>query len=833
MRVGLDDCILLVPTFTKNARMVDGSSALHGGRAWPNRFAVIYRLSKVTLTNVIQGGEDVIQLEPPETPAPVFAIRAFKTAIFGTPQDTERTDVHTLPNSKEVSKTAEALNFADIDSIKVSDALSRRRSSEENLAPPAGADLLAPLYSPTKPTGILLTPGTAGNRRKTVSFGTSVVDNEGRKPVHDGPSGLPDNCPGKFPSPWERSAGSQMTRPRTKLTKTLFDVRDADAEAASGQSKPTGYSNGTVKSLETDHIEPDPNDKPTENEADATIDLNDPRSRSGRYWKSEYSGYQKKTKEEMKRLVKYKQMAKSYAKKKDSEAMDLGEKLREERDKVKKMEGQIQELASQIAAGRRNGDKSGPDQAQLMKELARQTALALEYKGKVDDFQAALEEHAPSSSHEHHSRVKNYTSPRTEKTLVQTSVELKKAREQLQEMKSLRGEISVHKNKLEEAEKKSLALEGERATLQMSLARVKEEMTKYEQRREDKQRQREAKFDMERTRHKERLMEMKLEYQKSLQDSEMAWNEERVRLKDQIATLSAATKSQSSLQREDWEVESKATDPHRLEWQQQQRKTLQELRQAREESSNLRIENEKLRIELRNAHTANPNPQDDQQPQKPSLLDESFLDIWTQPEVKDVSQSLQARHREAPKQNSANEEAPTERNSALNDRDMNSNAGLTAMPKHSPRRPSPSTHKPGDHTRYQKSPSHPSPRLAQVTTKMHPVSSLEYGDLPYRTDDSPRPSMFNMALSPPTIKPLSMPLNTATIQSRHYAVAKSRDAGIRRTVSSRVGSLASASGRPNLPPDRVAAAKARLEQKNAEKRLIKHSGKENEGAQGA
>lgn len=31
--------------------------------------------------------------DPPETPAPVFAVRALKTAIFGTPQETRHVDV--------------------------------------------------------------------------------------------------------------------------------------------------------------------------------------------------------------------------------------------------------------------------------------------------------------------------------------------------------------------------------------------------------------------------------------------------------------------------------------------------------------------------------------------------------------------------------------------------------------------------------------------------------------------------------------------------------------------------------------------------------------------
>lgn len=49
-----------------------------------------------------------------------------------------------------------------------------------------------------KLNGILMTPGTAATRRKTVSFGAHVVDNEGKKSIVPGRSGLPNNCPGNF-----------------------------------------------------------------------------------------------------------------------------------------------------------------------------------------------------------------------------------------------------------------------------------------------------------------------------------------------------------------------------------------------------------------------------------------------------------------------------------------------------------------------------------------------------------------------------------------------------------------------------------------------------------
>ena len=120
-----------------------------------------------------------------------------------------------------------------------------------------------------------------------------------------------------------------------------------------------------------------------------TLDLDEPHSHSGRYWKSEYDRYHEEAKLEMEKLVKYKQLAKSYAKKKDSEAIDLGEKLKEEQQKVVNMEAKISELAAQIANRRLSGRANDNHD---LKDLARQTALAREYGNRVDEFQTALQE---------------------------------------------------------------------------------------------------------------------------------------------------------------------------------------------------------------------------------------------------------------------------------------------------------------------------------------------------------------------------------------------------------------------------------------------------------
>jgi len=121
----------------------------------------------------------VDSLEYPETPAPVFAARAFKSAIFGTP----------APEDDDTFEIAKAGNTA-----------ARERSGS---------------MSPTK-RGILMTPGTATNRHKTVTFGTDI-EHELKK---ESKSGIPDDCPGKFPSPWVVPQ-SEDTLPLTRLATLL------------------------------------------------------------------------------------------------------------------------------------------------------------------------------------------------------------------------------------------------------------------------------------------------------------------------------------------------------------------------------------------------------------------------------------------------------------------------------------------------------------------------------------------------------------------------------------------------------------------------------------
>ena len=49
---------------------------------------------------------------------------------------------------------------------------------------------------------------------------------------------------------------------------------------------------------------------------DVTVNLEDPHSESGKYWKSEFDNYRVRTNKEIKKLIHYRCIAKSYARKK-------------------------------------------------------------------------------------------------------------------------------------------------------------------------------------------------------------------------------------------------------------------------------------------------------------------------------------------------------------------------------------------------------------------------------------------------------------------------------------------------------------------------------------
>jgi hypothetical protein len=264
-------------------------------------------------------------IEPPETPAPVFAVRAVKHAIFGTPQPPPTVVPTRLAKKrKEVEK---------VDAVDIP-------------APLVASETEAASYSPTK-QGILLTPGTVRGKKKEVTFGSQVVDNESKKPSR---TGLPNNYPGKFPSPWTPKVADlpDGKRPKTKLTEALYEA------------KATGTTPKKPKVRAKD-------------DTDITLDLMEPKSLSGKHWKEQYMSHAEKCEEQIGKLnAKYK-LCKDHARKKDDEAKELRRQLesssKRHRTREMELEKQIKEFREQLRLQMAENAKTSTEISLLRRQL--------------------------------------------------------------------------------------------------------------------------------------------------------------------------------------------------------------------------------------------------------------------------------------------------------------------------------------------------------------------------------------------------------------------------------------------------------------------------------
>jgi myosin heavy subunit len=259
--------------------------------------------------------------------------------------------------------------------------------------------------SPTKPTGILLTPGTATARRKRVSFDRDTKAGTNGEPAKAG-----------RPTIQERLEASRSNKAKTPTSeaKDTSQKPARPAEEESGEEWEEDFCNH-----------------------DVTVDLNEPHSRSGKYWKTEFGKYTEDARAQMEQLVKYKHLAKCYAQKKDAEAMELNQKLKEEQEKVAQMELKITEMAAKMAG--KQGRGSDTDNSAVLKKLAEKTALALEYRDRVKELEALLKQQEDSGAKTQ--RHRNETSPRTEETMFDLKRELRRARSDLRETDKLRQEV--------------------------------------------------------------------------------------------------------------------------------------------------------------------------------------------------------------------------------------------------------------------------------------------------------------------------------------------------------------------------------------------------------
>ncbi|EAQ86469.1 hypothetical protein CHGG_07722 [Chaetomium globosum CBS 148.51] len=286
----------------------------------------------------------------------------------------------------------------------------RTMTAQQNVNSVPAAD-----RSPTKPAGILLTPGTGTTRRKRVSFGNDVKQGSGGT-ARTSATGLPDECPGKFPSPWvDRNGDEAQPRPKTRLQQAMENSRKANTKDGGTEEKDFAHA-----AKEPEDAWEEVEDDESDFDGDVTTDLNEPHSRSGKYWKSYFETYHSDAKMEMEKLVKYKHLAKSYAKMKDTEALELNQKLKEEQGKVKSW------------------------------------SLCLISRTMLMD--------ANDNNEQHH--------PRTQRTLMETQRELRRARSQVRELEKLQEERDRLRSDLKFAEQRASKLAEENRKLSRELSQT-------------------------------------------------------------------------------------------------------------------------------------------------------------------------------------------------------------------------------------------------------------------------------------------------------------------------------------------------------------------------
>jgi hypothetical protein len=290
-------------------------------------------------------------IEPPETPAPVFVVKAFKQALFGTPQAVTPAPP-TL--SQFLRSTENTTNKKTLEQPKL--------KPSEKLAARKIPDHLKADDSAGKPSGILLTPGTVGGRRKQVSFGAKVVNNEGKTSKYSN-SGLPDDCPGKFPSPFTPKSVQQPSKLQKPVpSNQTLPITQPESKSKDEITKP--FTKLPEQSQPASRIKDD---------LDITSDFNLPVSASGRYWKEQYEQYSSRSEIETKRLIAKHKLAKDYAKMKDEEALTWQSRnemdRRKHRDREQALSTEIKDLRDRLRNAMAENSQLQTEMAVMRKQI--------------------------------------------------------------------------------------------------------------------------------------------------------------------------------------------------------------------------------------------------------------------------------------------------------------------------------------------------------------------------------------------------------------------------------------------------------------------------------
>lgn len=555
-------------------------------------------------------------------------------------------------------------------------------------------------------------------------------------------------------------------------------------------------------------------------DGDMTMDLNLPHSQSGKYWKTEYEHYHEEANAEMKKLLKYKQLAKSYAKKKDAEALELAEQLKLEQRRIVNMEEEISRLSAQLTSTCIDGKDD--DSPEPIKELERHPALAVQYRAEVEEFRAAFEGNGELANGTGEKRL---ASPRTAQILLGTHHELRKAREQLIELNDLRQEMNHLRQTLSTAEKNNHKLRDENTKLAKDLLhadyRFERQMEKSGKRRsssEDLVRRKDEAFRALQKDYdtlKEQAKSQRREAEKLLRNR----HDQAVVLRKEVASLKGGETNvkdlQAALTRKDLECNKVIAG---------YLKQIEQLKSPSAQKVDLDLDQKDVKFEEREHRRQGEQRRGHNVPGDGSCPRDSSIPIPS-PSLSRPSRSM------APSQHSRSDtpiETPAlkHRSSQLALSEIHNNASS----EHLVFRKSDLVHVTPLADRFSSMPQEepelqlhlpsPEPSLPHV-----PSRAIYDKNFPI----SPRSSMFNIASSPP--KPVMIRSRDAEPSKQHPNgdISGKRQ---KHVASTQHSDLESSRPRGDMPPERAAAAKARLEKKNAEKKRAKAWGADKENIPG-
>lgn len=719
-----------------------------------------------------------------------------KSAAFGTPAPPDDETIHEIEKTKKQEEPTPRKSTKDVQSRSI---------------------------SPTKPPGILLTPGIATSRRKTVSFGHEVLDKAEKNAIEKGTT---KDAAGKRHSSGE--AKSDQPSKLTRLTRALENAREGRAGRAGSER-----SRGSFESHPLLDVDPSGDDKEATNaqferrasknsksnqdlvqelmtgqhsDGDMTMDLNEPHSQSGKYWKSEFEQYHDEAQAEMKKLTRYRNLAKSYAKKKDAEALDLAEKLKEEQRRVVSMEDKISKLSAEIATSGLEGEED--KSPVLIKELARQTALAVQYRAQVEEFRAALE---GNDCHiDARNGGKRSTSPIKDQaqSLLDTQQELKRTREHLKEMGALRDVLRETKKKLATAEEISKKLQEENTKLTQELLhsdlRLENEIEKSEKRRQSFQERLQKKDEALQSLQKDydTLKESAKSQRRDAEHLLKKRHDQVVELKKELASRKSAESTVKDLQQA---LQEKTAEHNKVisDYQRQIERlinTQSEDIQMVTLPTNAALAQASQTTTMIVSNHENSHPRDSQIP------------VLSQSLARPLKALATTKHSRS--ENPAGDLGTRSSHAALSNIINGASSERLAPQISSSVQYTPMANRFSDLSLEAPDMALRSPEPS-VLSQAHGRAIHEKNCQP-----SPRPSMFIIPSSPP---------KRAMMRSRTSGeLARQRSINALANASSRLSSLEGSRTRNTLPPERAAAAKARLEQKNAEKKRAQAMGVEKE-----